>query len=114
MAKDMNRLFLLGRLGNDPQIKYTSGGTKICEFSIAVNIGPKDREITNWWNVSAFDRDAEMCEKNIKKGQTVIVFGEPRQKRWTGKDGIERFAVNVYLDDIIWLPFSEGYNHAEP
>jgi single-strand DNA-binding protein len=104
----MNKVFLMGRLGGDPVQKDTKTGKKVVTFSLATSRKSKDRgEVTQWHHVVTWGVQAEHCMAYLKKGQSVLVEGTIRTNRYTGKDGVERQAVDVYADDISFLSFGK-------
>ena len=82
MAKSINKVTLIGRLGRDPELKYTAGGTAYCRFSIATDDSWTDKstgerqERTEWHNIVAWERLAEICGQYLAKGRLVYIEGE--------------------------------------
>jgi single-strand DNA-binding protein len=81
MARSMNKVFLLGNLGKDPELKYLPSGVAVCNFSIATTKSWKDtdgnvQEKTEWHNIVSFRKVAELCGEYLKKGSKVLVEGE--------------------------------------
>ena len=97
----VNKVILLGRLGRDPETRYASeGGTAICRLAVATSRRYKDREgnrkeETEWHNVVLFGRTAEIAQQYLRKGSEVYVEGRLRTRKYTGKDGIERYSTEI-------------------
>ena len=104
----LNQVQLIGNLGKDPELKYTQTGTAICSFSVAINKkwitkdGEKG-EHTEWVNVTAFRKLAEICGEWLKQGQTVFVQGSLNTSSYEDKDGVKRKSTNVIADRLIML-----------
>lgn len=97
---DLNKVMLIGRLGRDPELRYTASGTPVCNFSLAVGRRWKNRdgeqqEETEWFRVEAWDRLGETCANYLTKGRQVYIEGRVRLDRWTGQDGQERTNLSV-------------------
>jgi len=108
MANDLNRCEFIGRLGSDPELRYTADGVAICNFSIAVNTEFKKRngeEIKNteWVRISAFDKLAGICGDWLKKGSLVYVAGKFVTRKWVNKDGVEQYTSEIVLNDLQML-----------
>lgn len=104
---NLNKVLLIGRLGKDPEIKYTSGGEPICHFSLATSEKWKDKnglqhEKTSWHNISAFRKLAEVCNEYLRKGSLIHVEGKLDYREYE-KDGQKRQALNVVASDITFL-----------
>lgn len=114
MAKGLNKVMLIGNLGKDPELKYTSTGNGVCSFSLAVNEDYKNKdgekvEHTEWINCTAWGKTAEIVAEYSKKGYTVYVEGKLRTKKSEGKDGgPDRWFTNVYVDRFTILKSPGG------
>lgn len=94
----VNSVELLGRLGKDPELRFTPSGSAVCEFSLATDRGGKgDDKVTDWHKVVAWEKQAEIASKFLKKGSECHVRGEIRYGKFTGKDGQERFTTEIKL-----------------
>jgi len=107
MGKDLNSCNFIGRLGRDPEIKYTAGGTAIASFSIACGDDYKDAqgskvEQTNWINCTAFGNLAEIVGQYVKKGSRVYLSGKQQTDEWE-KDGIKRYSTKINVRDLQML-----------
>lgn len=95
----LNRVQIIGRLGRDPELKNTPGGKKVCVFSMAVNRRWKDRnggakEATDWFNIEAWERLAEICGEYLKKGSLVFLEGRVQTDSYE-EDGSMRYFTKV-------------------
>lgn len=89
---------LIGHLGRDTELKYTSEGTAIASNSISVKTGYGNNESTTWWNITLFGRKAELFNEWTKKGQAIQVQGTPYLDSYTNKEGVQgqSLKLNVY------------------
>ena len=110
----VNKWIGIGNLGRDPETRYTSSGEAICNFSIACTETWKDKqtgerkEMTEWVRISAFGKLAEICGQYLKKGSQVYVEGSLRTRKWTDKDGQERYTTEIRCDDMKMLGSRQG------
>lgn len=103
MARGFNRIFLVGNLGHDPEIKTTQAGQRVAKFSLAINDGGKDKP-TLWVNIVAWDKLADIVEQYIKKGSQIHVEGRLQCREWAGKrDGEKHKAWEVVAQNILML-----------
>ena len=107
MARSMNKVFLLGNLGKDPELKYLPSGVAVCNFSIATTKSWKDtdgnaQEKTEWHNIVSFRKVAELCGEYLKKGSKVLVEGELQTRTWE-KDGVKHYATEIVLSEVTFL-----------
>ena len=86
----LNKVHLIGNLGKDPVLNYTSTGMAICNFSIATTKTYKDKKTTSWHNITLFGKTAEAASKFLKKGHPVYIEGEIDYQTWTDKDGTQK------------------------
>jgi single-strand DNA-binding protein len=109
-----NKIIIVGYLGRDPELRYTTSGTPVCDFSVATTERRKDKsgdmqEITTWFRVSLFGRQAEIASQYLTKGRQVYVEGQLSQREWTDKEGATRISLEVRGSDIQFLsPMSEA------
>ncbi len=102
----MNKVFLIGNLVKDPELRQTNGGTNVCSFSIAVNRRFKDSEgkqVTDFFNIVAWRQLAELCGRYLTKGRKVAVAGELQTRSYDAKDGTKRYVTEIVADDIEFL-----------
>ncbi len=103
-----NRITIVGYLGRDPEIKYTPQGTAVCNFTIATTEKRKDRtgegqDITTWFRVSVWGRQAEVANQYLSKGKQVYLEGKLRQEEYTDREGNRRTSLEVFATDIQFL-----------
>lgn len=120
----INKWIGIGNLGRDPETRYSAGGEAMCSFSIAISDKWKDKatgeqkEHTEWVNISAFGKLAEICGQYLKKGSSVYIEGKMRTRKYTDKDGIERYATSINADTMQMLggrgDSQEGQQSAKP
>jgi single-strand DNA-binding protein len=105
----LNKATLIGHLGHDPEMRYTSAGEPVAHLAIATTETWKDkatgtkREATEWHRVVLYRRLAEIAGEYLKKGSHVYVEGRLQTRKWTGKDGIERQTTEIIGDDLRML-----------
>jgi len=106
MSRGVNRVTIIGHLGQDPSVKYTNGGAAICTFTVAVNEQWKDRNSgeqqtrTEWLRVKAFGRLAEICGEHLHRGKQVYIEGSIRTDKYTDKEGIERYSTDIIASEM--------------
>ena len=104
MAGGINKVILVGNLGQDPEIRYTADGRPIANFSIATSETWNDkssgerREKTEWHRVVVFGKLAEICGEYLSKGRQVYIEGKLQTRKWQGKDGQDRWTTEVVVD----------------
>ena len=121
MAKSVNKVTLIGRLGRDPELKYTANGTAFCRFSMATDEGWTDRstgerqERTEWHNIVAWERLAEICGQYLAKGRMVYIEGSIQSRQWEDKEGNKRTSFDIRARDMVLLgsPGGRDSDHRE-
>ncbi len=114
MPKSVNKVILLGHLGKDPEVKYTPSGTAVAKFSIATNERYKDKEgnwqdRTEWHNLVAWQRTAEIAGEYLKKGRQVYIEGHLRTDSWEDKNTHEKkYRTEIVIDDMVLLGGGRG------
>ena len=109
MAKSVNKVILVGRLGRDPELKYTASGTPFCRFSMATDDIWNDKgtgerqEKTEWHNIVAWDRLAEICNQYLTKGRLVYIEGSLQTREWDDQDGNKRKTTEIRARDMVML-----------
>lgn len=103
MANDLNRWEGIGRLGRDPDIRKTNAGDTTASFSIACGWKGKNGEGTEWVNISAFGKLAEIISQYLRKGSQVFVSGRLRTRKYNDRDGNERQVTEVVASDMQML-----------
>jgi len=107
MSKSLNKVQLIGNLGKDPELKYTSAGVAVATFSIATSDSWKDQEgnaqeRTEWHNIVAWRKLAEICGEWLKKGKRVYIEGRLQTRNYE-KDGVKRYITEIVADQLIML-----------
>src|SRR5262249_29702312 len=114
MARSVNKVILVGRLGRDPELKYTASGTPFCRFSIATDEGWTDKgsgerqERTEWHNIVVWDRLAEICNQYLTKGKLVYIEGALQTREWDDQEGNKRKTTEVRARDMVMLSGGTG------
>ena len=109
MAKGVNKVFLLGRLGKDPEMRSTAGGMTIASFTLATSDRAKDAQgnwadKTEWHNLVAFQRTAEIVRDYCKKGSQVFVEGKIQTRSWEDKEsGQKKYRTEILVNDLSLL-----------
>lgn len=109
MAKSVNRVILLGNVGKDPEIRSTAGGTMVASFTLATSDRQKDaqgnwQERTEWHNLKAFNRTAEIIRDYVKKGNKLYVEGKITTNSWDDKEsGQKRYRTEILVNDLSLL-----------
>lgn len=103
-----NKIILVGNLGRDPELRYTPQGTPVCSFTMATNEKRKDRsgeaqDLTTWFRVTFWGRQAETASQFLSKGRPVYVEGRLRIEEWTDRDGKQRYTLEVHATDMQFL-----------
>lgn len=99
----LNKIIIMGRLGDDPKVRYTQGGTPVASFSLAVDRDFKDQSgerVTDWVPVVAWNAKAKFVEQYFKKGQMAVVEGRLQVRDWTDKEGGKRRSYEVVADNV--------------
>ena len=109
MANDLNKWMGIGRLGKDPEMRYTSDGKAIASLSIACGESWKDKttgekqEKTEWVRIVAFGKLAEIIGEWLKKGAQVYIEGKLQTRKWQDKEGIDRYTTEIVADRMQML-----------
>ncbi len=118
MAKSVNKVILIGNLGKDPEVKYTPSGTPVAKFSLATNERYKDKDgqwqdRTEWHNIVAWQKLAEIVGEYLKKGKKVYVEGKLQTRNYE-KDGVKRYITEIVADQLIMLDGAGQRNGSGP
>src|SRR5215475_777317 len=109
MAKSVNKVILIGNLGKDPEVKYTPSGTPVAKFSLATNESYKDKggqwqERTEWHNIVAWQRLAEIVGEYVKKGSKLYIEGRIQTSSWDDKQtGEKKYRTEIVANDLVLL-----------
>ena len=105
----VNKVILIGNLGKDPEVRYAPSGSAICNVAIATSRSWKDKtsgekvEETEWHRVVMYDRLAEVAGQYLKKGKPVHIEGRLKTRKWTDKDGVERYSTEIIASEMTML-----------
>src|SRR6266571_8776226 len=108
MAGSVNKVILIGRLGRDPELKFTPSGAPVAKFSLATDESFKDRsgeqqKRTEWHNIVAWNRLAEICGQYLTKGKQVYVEGSIRSRQWEDQSGNKRTSYEIVAREMKML-----------
>ncbi len=109
MAKSVNKVILIGNLGKDPEVKYTPSGMAVARFTLATNDRYKDKEgnwqdKTEWHNLVAFQRTAEIVGEYLKKGRSCYIEGKLQTSSWDDKEsGQKKYRTEIIVNDLVLL-----------
>lgn len=104
-----NKITIVGYLGRDPVLRYTPSGQAVCDFSIATterrsgNAGGDSAEITTWFKITVWGKQAETANQYLAKGRQVYIEGRLRQTEYTDREGIKRTSLEVTATDIHFI-----------
>jgi len=110
----LNKVLLIGRLGRDPEIRYTKGGSAVANFSMATDERWKDKqgnrqEKTEWHSIVAWARLAEFAQNYLKKGSLIFVEGRLQTRDWTDNQNVKHYRTEVVANDIRFMePKGDG------
>lgn len=115
----LNKVFLIGRLGRDPEVRYMPNGEAVCNFSVATSESWKDKngqrqESTEWHNVTMYRKLAEIAAKYLTKGSQVYLEGKIQSRKYQGKDGIERTAYEIIANEMKMLGGNSQATQGQP
>ncbi|MFE8072934.1 single-stranded DNA-binding protein [Marinobacteraceae bacterium S3BR75-40.1] len=104
MARGINKVILIGNLGQDPELRYTPNGTAVTNLNLATDESYKDRQTgqlvprTEWHRVVMFGKVAEVAGQYLRKGSKVYVEGRLQTRKWQGQDGQDRYTTEIVVD----------------
>lgn len=106
MARGVNKVIIVGNLGNDPEVKYSASGSAIANLSVATSEQWKDKqtgekkEHTEWHRIVIFGKLAEVAGEYLRKGSQVYVEGKLRTRKWTDQSGVEKYTTEIVLQPM--------------
>ncbi|MEJ7714061.1 MAG: single-stranded DNA-binding protein [Pyrinomonadaceae bacterium] len=108
-----NKVIVVGNLGRDPELRYTPQGTAVCNFTMATNERRKDKsgeqqDITTWFKITVWGKQAETVSKYLTKGRNVYVEGRLHVEEWTDKEGKTRHTLEVNASDVHFIDSGAG------
>ena len=110
----INKVILIGNLGRDPEVRYTPSGSAVCNLSLATTRNWKDKnsgdkvEETEWHRVVFYDRLAEIAGEYLKKGKSVYIEGRLKTRKWTDKEGVDKYTTEIIAQEMTMLGSREG------
>jgi single-strand DNA-binding protein len=110
----VNKVILIGNLGRDPEVRYAPSGSAICNVTLATTRSWKNKdsgerqEETEWHRIVFYDRLAEIAGEYLKKGKSVYVEGRLKTRKWTDKDGVEKYTTEIIAQEMTMLGSREG------
>ena len=119
MPKSVNKVILVGNVGKDPEVKYSPSGTPIAKFSLATNEKYKDRsdewqERTEWHNIVAWQRLAEIVGEYVKKGSKLYIEGKLQTSSWEDREsGTKKYRTEIVARDLVLLGSHENGGDSE-
>lgn len=118
MSRGLNKVMIIGRLGRDPEMRYTPSGKPVTSFSVAtnrswVNSEGERRDDTEWFNVIAWGNLAEICKQYLTKGQQVYVEGRLQTRGWEDESGKKYYRTELVAGEMIILGDRRGPEAAE-
>lgn len=108
MATGVNRVILVGRLGKDPEVRYTGSGAAVCSFSLATSKSWKDKDgnkqdKTEWHRIVAWGKTAELCGQYLNKGSQAYIEGEIESRSYKDKQDVERYVTEIKAQTVQFL-----------
>ncbi len=107
MARGVNKVILIGNVGKDPELRYTQNGTAVCNFSLATTerakIQGEWQDKTEWHNIVAWSRLAELCNQYLQKGTQVYIEGRLQTRKWEDREGNTRYQTEIVAQDVQFL-----------
>lgn len=106
MARGVNKVIIVGTLGNDPEVKYSASGSAIANLSVATSEQWKDKqtgekkEQTEWHRVVIFGKLAEVAGEYLRKGSRVYIEGQLRTRKWTDSNGVDRYTTEIVIPQM--------------
>lgn len=113
MARGVNKVMLIGNLGQDPELNYTGSGTAVCNLRLATDESYTNRdgelvERTEWHDIVAWERLAEVCDEYLVKGSRIYCEGSLQTNTWEDRDGNTRYSTEIKMRNMMMLGGEEG------
>lgn len=104
----VNKVFILGHLGADPDLRYTANGQAVCTFNVATSEQWTDKsgqrsEHTEWHRIVVWGKQADNCKRYLAKGRQVHIEGKLKTRQWTDKDDVTRYITEVIAESVQFL-----------
>lgn len=117
----LNRVVILGNLGQDPELRYTQSQKAVCTLRVATNevsgSGESKKEHVEWHSIVVWDKIAENCSRYLTKGRQVLVEGRLQTRAWEDKDGTKRYTTEIVANNVQFVggaPQGERQQREEP
>lgn len=119
MAKGLNKVMLIGNLGQDPEVKYTPNGTCVARLNVATNESKKDKEgnwvdYTEWHRVTFYQKRAEVCKDYLSKGSKIYIEGRLHTHSWDNEAGVKQYMTEIVGEELLMLDGKKGDGRPEP
>ena len=120
MARGINKVILIGNLGNDPDIRATPAGVAVANLSVATDESYKDKQTgqivpkTEWHRVIMFNRLAEIAGEYLKKGSKVYLEGRLQTRKWQGQDGQDRYTTEIVASEMLMMDSRSDGQQQQP
>lgn len=120
MSGSLNKVMLIGNLGDDVKLHHFDGGGCIGRFPIATNENYTNKTTgekvsnTEWHNVVVRNKAAEICEKYLSKGDRIYVEGRIKTRKWTGEDGADRYSTEINVNEFTFLTTKKDVSQTSP
>lgn len=120
MSRGINKVIIVGNLGNDPETRYMPSGSAVTNLSVATNESWKDKQTgeqkdrTEWHKVAMFGRLAEIAAEYLRKGSQVYIEGKLRTRKWQDKEGQDRYTTEIVADEMQMLGGRSGGGGGAP
>ena len=120
MSGTLNKVMLIGHLGDDIKMHYFDGGGSIGRFPLATNESYVNKSTgekisnTEWHNLVVRNKAAEICEKYLSKGDRIYVEGRIKTRKWTGEDGADRYSTEININEFTFLTTKKDVSQTSP
>jgi single-strand DNA-binding protein len=114
MRMSVNKVILLGRLGNDPEVSFLGNGDAVVNFSLATSTRRTDKatgekvEDTEWHRITCYGRQAEVAGEYLRKGSLVFLEGRLRTRKWQDKSGADRYTTEIIVGTLQLMPKNQS------
>lgn len=119
MARGVNKVILIGNLGQDPEVRFTPNGNAVANVTLATSASWRDKqtgelqERTEWHRIAFFNRLAEIVGEYLRKGSKVYIEGSLRTRKWQDKNGVDRYTTEIIANEMHMLDNHRGANNGE-
>jgi single-strand DNA-binding protein len=120
MARGINKVIIVGNLGQDPEVRYLQNGGAVANFTVATSESWTDKntnekkEQTEWHKVVIYQRLAEIAGEYLRKGSKVYLEGKLKTRKWTDKDGVERYTTEIVCNELQMLDGKQDNQQQAP